>query len=245
MKRKQNQQQIPSQRTFALLSMCFLLASSAFAQTVSVSDGPTSPLCISNFKYEWTISEDGRWHMLEINFVMKNCGTKPIRAYATHLTEGDAQSRGGSLQFANLVAAKNFIRPGESRKEQISGNGYSEMAQQMTLAIDFVEFSDGSTWGADVGRSAEGLAGQRAGGKAELERVRQIEQDYGIEGLVNSVSEEATETVAPEGKPPEWREGYRMGVNFVRGRVRGKYKEGGPEAVRAVLAKPYDESSEQ
>ncbi len=242
---------ILSKSNFLLPAVILILALSLSAsalvdssQQVSVYSQPDSPLRIFNVTHQWKMSDDTKWNMLELNFAIENINEKAIRAYAIRVFEGELKERSGSLSFSNMTTNASVIQPNQTRIEEMRGHGYSEMPQSLKIAVDFVEFVDGSTWGHDVLESAQRLAGQRAGAKALLDRMRRIKEQSGVEAVIKSIEDEATKIIVPENPIEMWKEGFKTGVATIRVRIQHAYKNGGLAAAEVALQKPYDTASE-
>jgi hypothetical protein len=81
------------------------------------------------------------------------------------------------------------LQPGQSEGRS-SWDTYSPLTPVHTFEVDFVEFTDGTTWGADVCRSAESLAGQRAGAAAAAGRLLELSAASGPDSVMKAVREE-------------------------------------------------------
>jgi hypothetical protein len=73
-----------------------------------------------------------------------------------------------------------MLQPNTSKAEVIIAEDYIEPDASCTLAIDFVEFVDGSAWGKDKFKSAERLAGRRAGFAVEKNRFLKVLKGQGV-----------------------------------------------------------------
>jgi hypothetical protein len=84
------------------------------------------------------------------------------------------------------------------------------------------------------------LDGMRAGGNSAIKRYREILAKQGEGELEHALSSD--HPVPHEGrlKSSEWAEGFNMGVNFVKGRVKRAKEKGGKDEIRRELDKPFD-----
>lgn len=228
----------------AILAHATTSASPGSLQQVSTYAQPDSPLRISVIVPQWKISADGKWQMLELSFRLENVSGKPIRAYAIRLSDGGLKQKGGVLTFSNITTARGFIQPYQSGVDELGGAGYAVAPPNLLLAVDFVEFADGSTWGEDVFESASRLAGQRAGAKATLGRLREIQAKDGIESLIRTIDKEVEQITPPADQKEIWKEGFRTGTATIRERIRRAYKSGGGVAAEIDLKKPYDTATD-
>ena len=110
----------------------------------------------------------------------------------------------------------------------------------MELAVDFVEFADGTRWGDDISKTGEMLDGYRAGGKAATKRYREILASGGADALEQALASQ--DSVQPDDKTKSsvWMDGFSSGVSRVKSRLSVAKTKGGQEEVRRELAKPFD-----
>jgi hypothetical protein len=171
-----------------------------------------------------------------------NISDKPIRAF----TIQESVSTGGGAPIIDTSlnhspAVKLFLKPNESRRQEGGlGRSYQSPPDKVELAIDFVEFADGSRWGADKSESGEMLDGFRAGGKAAIKKYREILNNQGANGLEQAL--EKTDSMQPDNqsKSVKWLDGFNSGVGTVKSRLAATKTKGGQEAVKRELEKPFD-----
>lgn len=108
------------------------------------------------------------------------------------------------------------------------------------LFIDFIEFTDGSTWGADGCQSAQYLAGARSGARVLAERLENVFANGGAKAVVNSVKEVAGEIEVPVAESNVWQSGFSAGVKSMIDRLRQAVSEGGLPEIEPALKRPYD-----
>lgn len=173
----------------------------------------------------------------------QNQSGKRIRAYAIVAEAGPASR----VDFANLTTPTAILRPTQIETFDFPYKE-NDAPQRVTLSVDFVEFDDGSTWGADVYNSRDTLAGQRVGAKAERARLRELLKSGGPSAVFDAVREEVpgrpeiTRTAKPS---EEWLKGYRNGVAGIRHRLRQNIQSDDPARVESELARPFDLSEGQ
>jgi hypothetical protein len=173
-----------------------------------------------------------------VRVIVQNQSPKKIRALTI-----TADTR---IEFLNLTGKASILLPTQIKTLDITYTG-EERPKRVVVSVDFVEFGDGSTWGADVGNSSDRLAGQRAGVKAERQRLKNILKSKDRASLINML--EAGVPDQPEGagaikRSEEWQQGYRSAVGSIRYRVRQALQTSNPEQVELELNKPYDTSEE-
>jgi hypothetical protein len=106
-------------------------------------------------------------YLPEVEVVIINTSDKVVSAYAIRHDVGlNGQLRAGGVELTRAAAARSLLRPGNSQTASIGGTRYSLPIERLVVSIDFLEFTDGTTWGADTYSSREVLAGMRAGEEA-------------------------------------------------------------------------------
>jgi hypothetical protein len=135
---------------------------------------------------------------------------------------------GDSLLYSQARVEENFM-----------GITYTAEVSEVLLSIDFVEFEDGTTWGADTFKMSEKLAGRRAGGKAALDKLRVLAKARGLKVVVGSL-EENMEMAAPSSGSELWKEGFNEGVRIVQATLMYVQRQNGDAALERELLKPFD-----
>jgi len=108
----------------------------------------------------------------------------------------------------------------------------------LTLSIDYVEFTDGTTWGKNTQRTAENIAGQREGRRQTAKKLREIFDNQGVGAVAGLVTQQGAEVVGPPaGRSPEWEYGFRVGHNSVLYHLKTAYEKGGAHNLTAELRK--------
>lgn len=128
------------------------------SQEISVETQQGVPLLILNPEINLTDPQ-----LPQIKFELKNRSGKAVSAYAILLKSNEPNSSSEKVTLEHSLAHSSTLRPNMSKAESIIAEDYLQPVPGYTIAIDFVEFVDGSAWGKDKFRSAERLAGRRAG----------------------------------------------------------------------------------
>ena len=205
--------------------------------TASVAPQDGTPLRIINTFIE---SESG---VLRLKVMAQNQSGKNIRAYAI-VADGGAGSR---VDFANLTTPTAIMQPTQIKTFDFA-YGENEVPANVTLSVDFVEFSDGSTWGRDSYNSRDRLAGQREGVKYERRRLRELLKSKGPSAVFDAVREEVPDEpeIKATNKPSgEWAQGYRNGIASIRYRLRQNLQTSDPARIELELSRPFDSSEER
>lgn len=226
-----------------VFALFLISALDASAQTeISIYPQPDSPLQFSNVVPKRRIMTDNQgrdWNMLSAEFISQNVSGKSIRAYAIRQFEGEFSKDLGSTIFS--YSATGLFKPYDLRNEGIGESSFSETSKSIKIAVDFVEFADGSVWGADISKSAQMLAGLRAGAEASLEFLKNINKQSGFETVVKSLNE--IKVVPPENQSPQWSRGFGSGTSVIKNRIKNIYEKQGSKAAETELQKPFDPSS--
>lgn len=214
--------------------------SKASPPRIVVAEQPGSPLLILPTGVDST-------NPLEPHYWLSitNKSDKQISAYAIQhrVSLGPGVPVTGT-SFVHFPSEKSLLRPHESKQEDGGfGRSYQRAPVEIVIAVDFVEFSDGTRWGDDLGKSGERLDGQRAGGNAAITKYREILAKEGVDGLLASLADPSSIKPGRSIESSDWQDGFRTGVNIVIGRIRNANLKGGPEAVRREINKPFDSKS--
>lgn len=204
---------------------------------IIVAEQPDSPLRVLSTYVDATDPLRPQY-----GYSVTNISAKPIRAYAIRksISTGQGPSFIGTM-MTHSPAVKLFLTPYETRQEEGGlGNTFQEPPTKIELAVDFVEFADGTRWGADEGRTAERIDGMRAGGKAAIKKFCEVLANEGVNGFEQAL--ENQNLIEPGNRPEHgsWAEGFRMGVNTVRRRLREAKTKGGQGEINRELDKPFD-----
>lgn len=234
---------------FLTLVACLLLLSSrenlahylsltqqlAAVPVISVQSQPDAPLCISVLSYD---SSDTRVPV--ITFQLTNVGNKLIRAYAVtqETLRGTEKSRG--LILADMDSTNAILHLGQLTTESIVYPPLSERISQITLSVDFVEFTDGTTWGPNLSKSIETLTGRRAGVREANKHLLQLYKSGGVKAVIKHLEAGEVSLVLPPGHSPEWEESFRNGSGFTARRLKRILSNGGVEQVEAQLRRLVD-----
>ena len=152
----------------------------------------------------------------------QNQSAKAIRVYAFKSQTATIKLQNSHVQFMNLTQRSAIWQPSEMRTVEFA-DSQEEEVKTVRLTLDFVEFSDGSTWGPDSENSRDMLAGQREGAKLERQRQSQIMRAKGQQGLISDaqVPDRGVER-AGSNRSAQWLEGFRQGqASMYRAKVYG------------------------
>ena len=220
----------------------------AILKNVEVTDSQQSPTIIVTPQEGAPLQVLSTWiessKPKDFRFVaqFQNQSGKGIRAYGIASETATSKQRNGHLQFMNLRSS--IWQATEIRTVEFA-DSQEDQINSLRLTVDFVEFTDGATWGPDSGNSRDMLAGQREGAKLERQRLRRLLQAKGQEALVSDVQTSGSKgEPSKENHSAQWAEGYLSGVASVRRRLAQALASGNKEQIKAELSKPFDSSEE-
>lgn len=209
------------------------------ARVQEVADAPLS----LSVRTKWATPDQ---EMLEVYFTVTNVGSRPVRSYAVRVARGVEAQEGGGCFFNNIERAAKILQPNQSLgRSTWRPVPASDAETPVELTLDFVEFADGTVWGADSCQAAERFGGMRAGARAAKLLFKRKLDEKGIDALVNRLYADDPALASPEGHSDAWKAGFRGAVNSLRERIRQANVEGGRPEVEDALRKPFDASENQ
>lgn len=201
---------------------------------VAIEVQPGAPMHLSMSKLRWATPNR---EILDIYLAVKNIGGLAVRAYATR----SGRPEDGGCFIYNVIAPGKVIRPEESdARSRFVGVSRASPPKIIYEAVDFVEFTDGTTWGEDRCEVAQYLAGGRAGGRATIELLRGILKQEGPEAVLQKINNSTLELEPPDDHTERWKSAFREAVKTVIERVRRAYGSEGLTEIETILNKPYD-----
>lgn len=204
----------------------------AQAPTVTAQAQPGSPLVISAPRI---LSWNGQ--NLEIALDLFNVSSKPIRAYAVkQRLERDEHSRTvsfTSLDLTNRMALATNQSTTDFEVVQVT----TAREDQIVFSVDYVEFSDGSKWGADSANLAEHSAGQRAAVHILSKRLLKILNGGTPAGVMSALETGTASIEPPTNRSDDWKAGFRGGCNSMAAHLIRAQKSGSLDQVERELRK--------
>jgi len=197
---------------------------------------PQAPLQILSTWVANTTPQDFR-----LVLQVQNQSGKGIRAFAINSQVATGKRQNEHSQFENLTQQSSVWQPTQIRSIEVS-DSLEDQIRSVRLTVDFIEFTDGTTWGSDSENSRDLLKGQREGAKFERQRLRDLMKAKGFQALADDLrSEQGTpESSAATGRSVKWQAGFRNGVSAVRRRVRDVLASGNQDQITAELNRPFD-----
>ena len=204
----------------------------AAASRVSVKLQPDAPLRLSILS-DNTSNRNDRSITVEVT----NAGTKAIRAYSISQETTKDNEKSNWLLFSDTGVLSEGLQAGQYSTDELSCPSSWDEDSRMSLAIDLVEFADGTIWGPDSEKSSEILAGRRAGEREAGKRLLKLYKEKGIQETIKSLEARSSEAQAPDGYSPEWKEGFQNGQSGMARRLKAAKGRGGTKQVEEELRK--------
>lgn len=173
------------------------------------------------------------------SFRVVNRSTKNITAYAVRYETISERSKSGGMNLNNLSLTNQSLQPNSSRLETVDGISFSDPIKKIILSVDFVEFDDSSIWGVDVFRSAERLAGQRAGLHTVADLLLEKLNKGGPLAVINANESSEADVNPPPGQSSAWLEGFRSGKSIMRDRIRQASIQGDLQMIETELRQSF------
>jgi hypothetical protein len=179
------------------------------------------------------------------SYSITNISNKTIRAYAiqSDIYFGSENAKESGITLSYLIQQQQLLSPNVSRQEYSGGNStYSEEVNKIILSVDYVEFDDGTSWGANKYKSDEYVQGQRAGVKTAIDGFRKKLETSGFEALAEGIVEDSIEFAlqADKSKSSRWKTGFQSGIGFIRNKLKEAIDKSGEEGVRQGLGNSFD-----
>jgi hypothetical protein len=172
-----------------------------------------------------------------ITLSLENRSDRTVRAFAIRYEWHAGAAKGSGTKVSHRPMTRSGIAPGQTCTDSIGGFSVEIPIERVELFVDYVDFTDGNSWGDDLGGSAVVLAGERAGMRAVVEYARTALNKGGPESVREMLDSDLTELPSPVDKPERWLSGYRSGKQVMQSYLRRSEKvlRGGPEEVRREL----------
>lgn len=177
---------------------------------------------------------------------VQNQSLKGIRACAFISQTATNKLQNGKVEFMNFALPSTIWLPTAIRTNEFS-DSQEEPINTVRLTVDFVEFTDGTTWGPDSENSRDMLAGQRAGAKLERLRLLQLMLSNNFEGLVRDIQTSdgsKLDSVMKDNHSSRWQHGFSLGVAATRRRVNDVIASGDRGRIKTELTRPFDTAEE-
>jgi uncharacterized protein YodC (DUF2158 family) len=200
-------------------------------QAPNIEYQPDSPLLITNPRY-YSFMSIGSAIGGVLRFEIINRSDKPIHSYHCRWYSPNQMGNGAYGAWAN--SQEGSLLPTRSTEGAISAHEYF----QLTLTIDFVQFSDGTTWFSTSPEATVKPGGVEAGARDAAEYLCRLLDREGAAAVMRELPRIRADVVG-EFFTPEVDKfgtfGFYCGVTKMEVLVRHAYEEGGLERVAAAI----------
>lgn len=198
-----------------------------------IGQQPDAPLAIRNPKthsyWSWNLG-----FMTILDYEVVNVSQKAIHSFSESQHTGEPWGPEGTLS-----QPESALKPGEFLHTRTSVSGKS----RVTLMVDFVQFTDGTTWYSGSGQETVHPDGVRAGARAAAEHLIKILGPAGSEAVMKALPRIHADVRDPYATGHNWGLGYFCGVTNVSVKVQHANREGGLLAIEAALQRIINETS--
>jgi hypothetical protein len=191
---------------------------------VNVQRQPGAPLTFSSLVVESTNPREPK-----VSYFVTNSSGKAISAYVVRYIVSVDQSKDESSELHYGFSSDSVLQVGRVETGSFEGREFAKTVDSLTLSLDFVEFTDGATWGADIFKSSEQLAGMRAGAEAELAGLKKVRLSDGMTGVQRILP--SFEPSVPKDHSSEWIKGFQSGAATTRARLLRARDRGGSSVL--------------
>ncbi|MCI0338494.1 MAG: hypothetical protein L0226_13030 [Acidobacteria bacterium] len=174
----------------------------------------------------------------QIDFLIQNRGDKSIRAFSIKYVDHSEKAESSNLVWDGLIPARSVMKPGQWQSLVFIHPQLAEPVERIILSVDFVEFEDKTTWGADTMKHADRFDGRRDGATAVRDRLLKILAIDGIAAVIRDLEKSDFDPIEPQGRSTQWVQAYHQGAKAVRERLQRAYKDGGATAVETEIQRP-------
>ena len=181
-----------------------------------IANQPDSPLFVSLIGVDATNEQ-----FQKINLTIQNVSEKSIRGYVLATTYGNV----GGQTTTSFFPAKPSVKGAASSEVLAMANENTRLSPNLTVFIDYVLFTDGSEWGADVRKMSDQISGMTTGAFSAAGKVSEsiaLGDLANLDSLVGRPSVEVDVVFPPEAEKQSdiWRRGFRSGyrsfIHFVQ-----------------------------
>ena len=230
-------------------------------QQLRVLSQEDAPLRIVSAKITWATPSDR--FAVQVYPVVENVSKKSIATYSTRW-ETNPLTGAKRCLGPPVLPAKGLL-PGETAGTS-TWQGDSHFDPAPAIWVDFVQFLDGTRWGADECQIGESTDGGVAGARAQRDQLLAMFREKGADALMTFIREnfqrpvkvwegpprrperipESERRLLPIGPPPghsrRWEEAFSAGAEGVLKRVVEAERKYGSDEIEHELSRPIGPS---
>jgi hypothetical protein len=213
-----------------------------------VMSQPDAPAHVVSAKTKWALPDDRRG--VEVYVVVENASQKPISMYTTRRESSNDGTK--SCLGPPRLSAKGLL-PGEKAGTS-TWQRVPDANAPPAVWVDFVEFTDGSRWGADECQMGESIDGERSGARMQRDQLLEVFRQEGPDASMTFIKENYKKTIdmkawkegerpvlpiaAPPGHSRRWEEGFSTGARSVVERIIEAERKWGSDEIEHELSRP-------
>lgn len=207
------------------------------AHQISLNVQPDGPLYIQSVSINSSTQPAP-----QIDLILVNKSTNGVSAYTLRYDAWSGESKlGDGTELSIIQSSDSILQPERSVTAAIDINIQQFQAiTSIKVSVDFVEFTDGSTWGPDTSKSIERLAGQRTGARRAVRRFQRILESKNPNALLSAIETDPLGISPPPHQSSEWLDGFRHGVATIQGRLKQAYNRSDFAELKSALGRPID-----
>lgn len=195
-----------------------------FAPKIAARSQPDSPLAITSIQITDQAIPD--IPNTEFGFYVVNASSKAIAAFAIKQDiVANGAASGGGVSLYHLLLSNSSLRSGNSRLIPDTVDESSANNTIVYLSVDFVQFADGTTWGADSGRSLERVLGQRSA--VELLSEELLNTLNADKDIPRAIEDSAANLHYPQDHSETWKAGFNSALRLLVDRLKRANEKGG------------------
>src|SRR5215813_7052245 len=226
-------------------------------QQLRILPQPDAPVRISLAQVTWATPDQ---RGVQVYIQVENLGEKSVRMYETRRDVDSPSGPKTCLGPGNIPG--KLLRQGQKTGTS-TWQGVFNSEPAPAVWVDFVEFADGTTWGADDCHAAEGLDGSRTGMRMQREQLLAMLHDKGVEALMEFIKANYKQMYDPMtygplldavaagkiekpvlpiwptvGHSRNWEVAFLSGATVTLSEVRDAYWKWGADEIEHVLTRP-------
>lgn len=167
-----------------------------------------------------------------INYAIQNISAKKITAYV--ILRSDKTGAGSATTLF-----LNKFEPGRIIKDSLIEERPNIKSESKILSVDYVEFSDGTSWGKDFQKQSEHIAGQIDGQRYAIEYIKQLlinQNNNAVSNLLNQQLTEINPLSIDNKKTEKWRRGFLNGYRTILAKLQFVYEKQGINSIPPKLS---------
>jgi len=207
------------------------------APEIIVDKQPTDPFVLTVENQELL---DPRTPIIQVK--LTNTHVKTIRAYAIRYDitlDGGSQFRGG-LECQISTSESSLVPPGETAATDVGGGTFSNPASSITLSVDYLEFTDNTSWGPDTANTRERLAGMRQGARSARRHLTRLLRTSGSDSVIKAIEGDGDGIETPSNQSEHFSKGFREGIALIKGQLKTAITSDSPSSLELAITKRFE-----